>query len=104
MFPLFPRTGHRPMGLHVRFLRDLAKARETPYTKSGRTRPRSCSYLDRLHRDIWLTLAQLPSPDGLAGVVHVIRLRRFVPDRLAQYGSHRPGPERLSPEDYAAAP
>jgi hypothetical protein len=24
-------------------------------------------------------------PDGLAGVVHVIRLRRVVPDRLAQY-------------------
>src|SRR5215468_12081635 len=42
-------------------------------------------FLDGLHRDVAPALAQLLGPDSLAGVVHVIRLRRIVPDWLAQY-------------------
>src|SRR5215468_1032166 len=42
-------------------------------------------FLDGLHRDVRPALAQLLGPDGLAGVVHVIRVRRVVPDWLTQY-------------------
>src|SRR5215470_7641459 len=61
--PLYPESGHgsRPHAVEAVQIR-----------------------LNSGHRHIGLALAKLLGPDVLPGIVHVIRLLRPVPDRLAQ--------------------
>src|SRR5215472_16119363 len=62
--------------------------------------------LNRGHRHIGLALAKLLGPDVLSGIVHVIRLLRSVPYRLAQDGgdhARRRAFHQLHPERAADA-